>query len=116
MKSRVGLIMALSLISSHSASSSGDPLISITSLEHHEGNKDKPYRVQAKTAGAEPTFYYELVCEDRAVHLEVGHQYKAEIRGTKTILIFLSATGIPTRSGVEGIECEVKSARTTAER
>ena len=107
--------MALSLISSHSASWSADRLISIASLEHREGNKDKPYRVQAKTSGAEPTFYYELVCEDRAVRLETGHQYKAEIRGNKTILIFLRTTGIPTRSGVEGIECEVKSARTTAE-
>ena len=108
-------MMAVMFILSHSASSEDDWVISITSLEHREGNTDKPYRVGGKTLGPKPTEYYELLCESGAVHLEVGHQYKAETRGTKTILIFLSVTDAPTSSGVEGIECEVKSAKTTAE-
>jgi hypothetical protein len=114
MKAQLGLMMAVMFISSHSASSKGDWVISITSLEHRGGSTDKPYRVGGKTAGPEPTEYYELVCESGAVHLEVGHQYKAETRGTKAILIFPSVKDTPTSSGLEGIECEVKSVRTTA--
>ena len=114
MKSRTGLLVAILLILCHSASGKADRVISITTLEHREGNTATPYRVQGKTVGAGPTFYYTLVCESGAAHLEVGHHYKAEAYGTKTLLIFLSVKDTPTLTRIEGIECDVESEKTTA--
>ena len=107
-------MIVITLVVSHACSWKGDRIISVMKVEHREGNTDKPSRIEGKHLGAKPTFYYELVCEPSAVHLEVGRQYKAQTRGTKTVLIFLNMTDGPTSSGLEGIECEVKSGRTTA--
>ena len=112
-KLQTGLLIAAIL--SHSAYGKSGALLSITSVEHRRGNSDKPYRVAAKTLEPGPKFYYILICENRAVHLEVGHRYRAEARGTKTLLLFLNEAS-PTMSGIEGIECAVESEDATASR
>jgi len=114
MKLRAGL-MAVTLILSRGAFGDGDRVILVTSLAHREGNTDKPYMIVGEIAGGKPTVYYELNCEPTAARLKIGHRYKAQIRGTKTLLIFLDTTSSPTSSGIEGIECEVKSDKTTAQ-
>ena len=93
------------------SSTRGDDLvISITGVQHRAANKDKPYWTEAKTLGRKSTTYYEINCERAAAQLEVDHHYTAKTRGTKTVLIFLGKD-VPTNSGLEGIECEVRNAK-----
>jgi hypothetical protein len=94
--------------------SKSERTISITSIEHHEDSMEHPYKVEAKTSGAEPTVFYKLACKSGAADLEVGRLYKATEEtedGTKTLWIYFHIERDPT---VIGTTCDVESAKTAA--
>src|SRR5438477_244990 len=99
MKLRTGLLIATILVMQHAASGKSSTFVSITSVQRRRANSDKPFSIRAKTSESAPKTYYKLVCENRAVHLEVGHRY-VEARGAETLLLFLNGD-TPTLSGLE---------------
>jgi hypothetical protein len=87
--------------------------ISITSIEHHEGNTEHPYRVEARTS-REPAVFYKLECKSGAADLEVGRLYKATEEtegGTKILWIYFHIERDPT---IIATTCDVESAKTAA--
>jgi hypothetical protein len=113
--------MATVIILSHvclGKDSKPDRVLSVTSLERHEGTTDKPYKVAAKawlgeTSGREPTLYYKLACKASAADLEVGKLYQAAemtVEGIKTLVI-VDVT--ETDTTINGIACSVESVKTS---
>jgi hypothetical protein len=117
MKQHAVLLMATLLVLCHACFGKElkpDRTISITSIEHREGNTGKPYKVEGRTSGSQPTFYYKLACGTGAADLEVGHAYRATeatIEGTKTLLIW--NINPEAKTNVFGIGCDVESVKTS---
>lgn len=116
MKRRTGLLITIAFVWLHSALGTGsqaERTISITSIEHQQGNAESLYKVEAKTS--EPTIYYKLACKNGAADLEVGRLYKVTEGtedGTKRLSIWRHVERDPT---ITGTVCDVESAKVAAD-
>jgi hypothetical protein len=99
-----------------------DRVISVTSLEHHEGKPEKSYEVSVKAwegtnTKSEPTLYYKLACGTGAGRLEVGRIYEAAEAYSKDGVKLLIIFGVQHESDPSdisaGIACNVESVKTT---
>ena len=90
---------------------SGERILQITLLQHHESDSHHPYRVRAKTVD-DPVLQYELGCRLGASSLQVGKQYKATEGRNEDNIRVLSiwyAENNKPAPDVIGVECEIDS-------
>lgn len=87
-------------------------LMTVTALEYHEANTEKPYLVEGKAIKPEPILYYKLACKRGGSDLEVGKRYKVtESRDENNLKVLMIALSVPDEPTVIGVECEVQSVK-----